>query len=359
MRIIALSTNINEQMTMKKKLFLILFLSTLFFQYASAQVFYVDAQNGLDDYPGTQAKPFQTLSRAVAFTNSLTGLGTIHIKIMPGIYTLEGKLALNPIRMLQDTSRYILEAAILPDDQSWSPDKMPVIQSISPNNSETFFPHATGLLVAAPHVTLRGLKFLGNAHPSVDYYYPIAKEDQNLPDLEVVQCHFIGDKEAAKIQGGIWAHGPKNKVSHCVFYTCRNAVLFFNNAEGFSIQNSIVYGSYESAFWFGPEDYTFTFSNNIIIHNHNFLVTQGSDSKYSSAFANSIIANNEGYVGYWSREQQGIVPIERPNIQEQNIQKSGKFKLLKNNAVKLDKLHLHLSPDSDGYDLNAGIFQNR
>ena len=221
---------------MKKKLFLMFIMSGLLAHYVNAQIFYVDAQQGDDRHPGIAEAPFQSIHKAVTVANGLTGKGSITIKIMPGLYILKDKVAINPVRVLDDTSRFIIEADVMPDDAAWSPEKMPVIQSVSGNNSTTFFPHSTGLLVSSVNVTIRGLKFLGNANPSVDYYYPVSKEDQALKDLEVSQCYFIGNKEAAKIQGAVWAHGPGNTIAHCIFYQCRNAVLFFNNVDGLQLK---------------------------------------------------------------------------------------------------------------------------
>ena len=340
------------------KLFLVFFTSCILAYHLNAQVFFVDANNGNDNNPGALDKPFQSISKAVAAGNKLTGKGSIVIKVMPGIYSLKDKIAINPVRIMDDTSRYIIEAAIMPDDQSWAPEKMPVIQSISENNSITFFPHCVGFLVSSENVTIRGLKFLGNANPAVDYYYPITKEDQTLKDLEVSRCYFIGNKEAAKIQGGVWAHGPGNTISHSVFYQCRNAILFFDNVDGLSIKNSIITGAYESAFWLGPDNFRFEFSNNIIANNNNFLVVRSEEVKYSSAFSNSVIANNKGHVGYWSREKKGIVAIAKPDMVEKKIVRSGMVDFIENNDVKLTKEHLHLTKDSKGYKLKAGIFGN-
>jgi hypothetical protein len=58
----------------------------------------------------------------------------------------------------------------MPDDKEWTPAKMPVIQSVSANNSADQFPHAVGVLVGGNNVTIRGLKFLGNPNPTVKYY---------------------------------------------------------------------------------------------------------------------------------------------------------------------------------------------
>lgn len=340
---------------MKKKFVVVYFLLLFCSSLAIAQTYYVDAQNGDDLNIGTSSAPFQSLEYAARQANLQTGNNAIVIRVLPGIYLLEDKVVINPVKIMRDSTRYTIEAAIMPDDEQWSPEKMPVIQSSSDNNSTTQFPHATGMLVAADHVTIRGLKFLGNANPRADYYYPISKEDPSLRDLVVSQCYFIGDKEAAKIQGGVWAHGEGNVISHCVFYECRNGVLFFNNVDGFTIEYSIIYGSYESAFWFGPADYQFRFSNNIVAGNANFLVGP-KELKYSSVFSSSVIVDNDGFVGYWSRAEQKVVQISKPDIELDQVTRSGRIILDTNDDVKPGKRHIHLSMNSAGANLGAGIF---
>lgn len=319
------------------------------------QDIYVDPVKGTDTNIGTEDSPFKTITVAVHHANLLTGSGSITLKLLPGLYTLNDKVVINPIRQLSDTTRLTIEAFHNPMDKAWNPTLMPVIQSTSLNNSTTQFPHSTGFLVAASHVTITGLKFLGNANPETKYYYPISKENQNLKDLVVSQSIFIGNKEAAPIQGGVWAHGPDNVVENCIFFQCRNGVLFFNNVDNFSIKNTIVTESYESAFWFGPEDHTFNFSNNLIFNNNHVLV--GAENRsYSSAFNNSMITKNDGYTGYWSRADQAIKKNQRPSINENNIIKKGHVEIQKNTELILPKNHLHLLDDSKGHELKAGIF---
>lgn len=339
---------------MKRSLILLFSFHFIMIVGTYAQHIYVDADAKTPVELGTVEAPFGSLAKAIAHANALTGQGEILIEVLPGIYLLDDRVDVNPVRVMSDSTRFIIKAAIMPDDTAWTPQAMPVIQSISENNSSTQFPHATGLLIASSHVSIQGLKFLGNANPKVNYYYPISKEDQDLRDLLISQCYFIGDKEAAKIQGGIWAHGPQNTVSHCIFYGCRNAVLFFKNVEGFTIEHTIVYGSYESAFWFGREDYAFTFTHNVIANNAYFLVGP-KDLTYSSSFSHSVI-QNKGFVGYFSREGQSVMELSDPDIKMDHIRESGLIQLQMNLSVELDTFHLHLTKDSEGADLQAGIF---
>ncbi|WP_350285071.1 right-handed parallel beta-helix repeat-containing protein [uncultured Croceitalea sp.] len=337
----------------------ILFFSLFLFcivRLSFCQEIYVNAVTGNDSNDGGEKQPFKSISKAVGHANSLTGAGSISIKVFPGIYALDDRVDVNPVRVMTDSTRFSIEAVHMPNDTDWSQEKMPKILSVSDNNSETIFPHSLGFLVAAPHVTFKGLKFLGNGNPLAQYYYPIAKEDESLEDLEISQCYFIGNKEAAAIQGAIYAHGPKTKISNCVFYECRNAILLFNNVAGFSVERSIITKSYESAFWLGPDDMPFTFNNNVVVDNNNFIVGRSADLKYASALNNSIVANNNGYVGYWSREDQKIVPISKPDVNDNRVVRKAKVVLLENNSVQLPKRHLHLNEGSDGTALKSGIF---
>ena len=127
----------------------------------SSQTIHVNQKVGSDLSKGSEKQPFKTLEHAVDHMNSLTGSGNLTIVVHPGFYTLSDKLAINPVRIMTDTTSFTLTAAIMPDDKEWSPQKMPVIQSTSTSNSETQFPHATGILVETENVNLQGLKFLG------------------------------------------------------------------------------------------------------------------------------------------------------------------------------------------------------
>lgn len=317
------------------------------------QVYFVDVVNGVDANDGTKSNPFKSLSRAIDKANLLTASGDITIKVMPGTYVLEDKIVINPVRIFGDSNRFTVEAYFNPDDEMWSPEKMPVILSVASHNSHTLFDHSVGFLIASERVTINGLKFLGNANQAISYYYPIVKEDTTLADLAVTQCVFIGDKESSFIQGGVWAHGPNNVIDHCVFYECRNAVLFFDNVEGFQITNSIISKSYESAFWWTPKDVDFEFRNNILVHNENVIVSsRAKKPTYSSPLKNSIISDNKSFVGYWSREDSKVMPAEAPVIKLENVVQNIYTEIQENFGTKWDRGHLHVK----GNTAKAGIF---
>ncbi|MEM6893033.1 MAG: hypothetical protein AAF554_05030 [Bacteroidota bacterium] len=325
--------------------------------FSVAQTYYVDPIAGSDSNSGTKGAALKTLKAALKHCNQLTGTGNITIVLSPGMYILEDKLVINPVRMLSDSTRFTLKALHNPDDEEWTPEHMPVVQSISANNSKTQFDHATGFLVASSHVTFEGLKFLGNPNPSTKYYYPISKENPDLEDLVVTQCIFIGDKEAAQIQGGVWAHGRKNKVSHCVFLECRNAVLFFNNVDYFSITHTIIQKSYESAFWFGAKDVPFTFQNNVLSYNENIMVFP-KGLALNSPFSNSCFYGNRGEVGYWSRKDSEVIQDYDAKVKLENIKRNVPVRLIENKGVSPSPNHLTLANTSQELGFRAGIFKN-
>ena len=178
-----------EQLSLKsivvRKTYLMSFITLIWVSHIGlAQDLYVDPLKGNDQHIGTINKPLATLERAANIANSFTGSGSISIRLFPGLYILKDKVSINPLRILNDTAKYIVEAVIMPDDKDWSPDKMPVIKSISVNNSDTQFPHATGFLVSSNDVIIRGLKFHGNPNP----------EDEFSPKMETQMMNFLPNR---------------------------------------------------------------------------------------------------------------------------------------------------------------------
>ncbi len=325
--------------------------------YTQSVVYYVNPQTGNDQHDGSAQIPFATLEKAVMQANNLTGQGNITIKLSPGLYTLKDKLIVNPIRQLSDSTRFTIQARVMPSDTQWTMEKVPVIQSISEDNSSTQFNHSTGILVAENHVTIEGIKFLGNPSPVVPYYYPISREDQTLDDLIIRECLFVGNKESARIQGAVWAHGTRIDISNCIFYECRNAILLFNNVTGFNISQNIITQSYESALWLGNEIDSFSFRENVVANNQNFLVMPA-ESKYSSAFKKSIISGNASYVGSWSREKQGIIEISNPGIIEEEIYRDNKIEVVENFGVHFPDNHFHTSGDQESVPVQSGLLKH-
>ena len=285
-----------------------------------AQTIFVDPVKGNDSYAGTTTAPLATLDKAVTTANNFSGQEPVNIRLFPGLYVLTDKVTIQSASKRKAGIRYRIEAAFLPDDTAWSSFKMPIIQSVSPNNSVAPFPHAEGILVATTDVSFRGIKFLGNAHPTVGYYYPITKQDSLLGGLEVSQCYFAGDRYTAPIQGGVWAHGPGTKVDHCIFYHCNNALLFFKGVQRFSVTNTIICGAYEAAMWVWLQDGQFVFRNNIVA-DCEYLWTIPPDAAPKVRFEHSQFINITNYAGNWKK---GMVPASHASFVMENVPQSPK-----------------------------------
>ncbi|WP_353720687.1 hypothetical protein [Dyadobacter sp. 676] len=320
--------------------------------HLSAQSIFVDVQNGKDSNPGSQQAPVASLPKAMELARTFKSNENTTIKVLPGLYLLNDKLNID--KRNTEEAWLTIEAAVMPDDADWAPAKMPVIQSISTNNSVTQFPHSIGFLIAADHIAIRGLKFLGNANPDVKYYYPLNREDSTLTGLNVSQCYFIGERNSAPIQGSIWAHGAGTHVDHCIFYGTKNALLLFKGIKDFSLTHSIIFGAYEAAVWFGSFNSPFVFKNNIVA-NSEYLWLRQENTFPKYAFSDCLFTGLKHYMGYYGRN--GTLPTERNEHTERNVGKTGRVLLSEVSVNGLPKDYLNPLPGSAGAELHAGIFK--
>ena len=201
------------------------------------QTLYISPATGNDQATGTKNAPLKTLDDAVAKANKFSGNSAVKLVLGPGLYLLTHKLM---IRTASNSNKapYSIEALTLPDDKKWSPSDLPVIVSVSANNSDYEFPHCEGLLVLQDNVTIKGLKFLGNPNNAVHNYYPIRRQDQTLSGLHVSQCYFIGEPNSSPIQSSFWAGGPGIHVDHCIFHNSKIAFVLGNEINDFSLTHS-------------------------------------------------------------------------------------------------------------------------
>ena len=318
-----------------------------------AQTLYVDAVNGKDVAKGTLADPLRDLEKTINMVNGFNSNQSVDIKLAPGLYVLSGESVIKTSNT-GDNLKFTIEAMVMPDDAGWGPEKMPVIQSVSPNNSNFQFTHSVCFMVAQSNVSFKGLKFVGNASPDVAYYYPITRENENLNGLEVSQCYFIGERSSTRLQSGLWTHGAGIHVDHCIFYNCRCGMVLIKGIKDLSITNSIIDGAYESAIWFGGSNEPFIFKNNIVTR-CNFFWVRPKDSMPAYTFSNSVITENENYMGFIENE---LVPAPKSNLKEIDIRKTGHVTLVQ---IQTDKFqphnYLNPAPGSAGSDINAGIFK--
>ncbi|MDR6568802.1 right-handed parallel beta-helix repeat-containing protein [Chitinophaga ginsengisegetis] len=320
-----------------------------------AQTLFVDPAKGRDNASGSINDPLLSIGEAVNRANDFTGNEPVTIKLAPGLYILTDQVVLKHFKAKEDTTRYTIEAAIMPDDTGWLPSKMPVIQSVSPNNKNwAKFDHCTGFQVERNNTCFKGLKFVGNSNPAVVYYYTIERHFPELKGMEVSQCIFVGNRNSAPIQGALFAQGSGIKVDHCIFYECKNALLLFLSVNGFSLTNSIIYGAYEGAIWFGKFS-DFVFRDNVIANNNCFWISM-KDYTPRYTFTNSLITDNKIFMGL---NNDGVIESDEKTVPiTKDVQRSGKVML---NVVDTDTIpmsYLNLSPASAGRNIPAGLFRS-
>ena len=131
----------------------------------TAETLYVDSRNGNDTNPGTKEKPLKTIGQAAVLVNSSSEEGPTTIKIASGVYNLTKSVVFENNRPYTEKERLIIESAVLPDDPQWKPALMPVILSTEDRRKLGKLDELTetySLKIKISHVTIRGLKFLGN-----------------------------------------------------------------------------------------------------------------------------------------------------------------------------------------------------
>jgi len=326
-----------------------------------SQTIYVDSNAGDDNNAGTKEAPVFSIQKAAEIIRSRDN-NIYTMKINPGIYVLDSHVSVATEKEMTD-KRIIIEASILPDDPSWTPEKMPVIITkskkgeilakdlwIKDNWIVSFF-------IDESHVTIRGMKFLGHNYP-VNLYYPIARFNKDKTDLLVEQCMFVGDLQASAIQVGVIGHGNGIKVDHCVFYNANNAVIYWEDSgngsnTGNSLTHCIIYGASGTAMYTVAPNKDFLFANNIVSNCKYVWVKSVSDTTAYS-INNSIIVNNQHCL-----VDENYSPKDS-ELTENNITKDGNISLrmIKTVFQPIPVDHLHVIPESLGYDIGAGLFKS-
>jgi len=341
------------------------------FSQNPSHTIHVDANKGNDQNPGTKEQPLLTLNEAARLVNLSNGTGAVDIILSEGIYGLDATVTFHPVNWhFSKQERLTIRAAILPDDQEWNPGKMPVIIStmpldFKPNGREDRLGGTSyGLQIETNHVTIQGLKVFGtpvHERPEegmVKRNYPIVREGRNLEDLRVTQCLFVGDEHVVPNHLCVLASGQGIVVDHCVFYQCKDAVVFwFSNepAEQCEMHHNLIIDNYGGGVWAWSVAEDFKFYNNVI-SNINVFWEVGRDENRIYSISNSVV------VGYNSLVNQGGgasgygEPSDPGRLQYGDdviIKKEGSLKIEKD-PTRRD--YMHLVPGTLGSDLGAGLF---
>jgi hypothetical protein len=194
---------------------------------------FVNANSGNDRSIGSKEQPLKTLNEAAERVNHANGKGAITIYLSEGIYGLEATVTFHPVNwhFFKD-ERLTISATVLPDDTGWNPGMMPVIVSTMP------------------------LDFKPN-------------------DLRITQCLFVGDKVAIPNHLAILASGQEIVVDHCVFYHCKDAIVFWYSdrpAEHCEVHHNLFIGNYGAAFWSWSAAEDLKFHNNVVENTNVFWI---------------------------------------------------------------------------------------
>ena len=329
-----------------------------------AQTLHVDPARGDDANPGTAALPLATIERAVALANvtpdlpadgaAAPGVATT-IKLHPGLHVLRESPRLDRTAPYTASERLTIEATVLPDDEAWTPSLMPVIASIEAPVMDGVL-CAYGFRINVSHVTIRGVKFVGNPWPGA-YYYPVFRDGLDLTDLEVMQCVFVGDRDALPIHLPIIANGHGLVVDHCLFIGCKNSVVFWNGPDdesyGNAMRHCIVDGAYASGVWTCQTASDFEFHHNIITRSRYAWIREN-ESQRSFRVENSLLTNNDLRAGYGGGAAGALVTTDSDFLElGPRVAETGEVTLVRDPNARD---YLHVVPGTPGANLGAGIF---
>ena len=326
---------------------------------AIAETLYVDSRTGCDKNPGTKEKPLRTIGQAASIVNNRTEAGPTTIKIAPGVYNLDKTVVFKNRRPYTKKDRLVIQASILPDEPQWKPMLMPVILSTEdPRKPGRLNEHTEtySLKIKVSHVTIRGLKFLGNPL-SNNWHACIERVGEDLNDLLVTQCMFVGDKNALDIYCPAIATGDRFVVDHCIFYNCHASTVFWDGLEGIpgkgcAMRYCIVAGGRISGVWTCQTAEDFKFHHNIITRCEYFWMRKPGD-KQRYRLQDCIVTDNRYNSGYGGPA--GPTGRTGPEVtyEQKSVIRTGKVVLEKN---KKARNYLHIVPGTLGSKLGAGLF---
>lgn len=329
-------------------------------QSAFAEMIYVNVRVGKDNNSGTKKAPFQTLHRAAEKIRNRNQSGPTTIKVAPGIYNLTECVEFYSSQPYTETDRLVIEAEILPDDPRWKPALMPILLSTEDPRKDDDLNGLTAtysIQVKLSHVTIRGLKFLGNPLLN-NWHCCVERIVEDLNDLVVTQCLFLGDKDTCHIYCATLATGDGFIVDHCIFRRCHACTVYWDGPQSItskhcSMRYCIVDGAYISGVWTCRTAEDFEFRHNIVTNSEYFWMRERINNPRTYRVLDCIITNNNHYSGYGV--ENGPTGRTGPEVtyKDQNIIKEGNISFI---VDKRARNYLHPVPNTLGSDLGAGLF---
>jgi len=346
--------------TEKLQLCCCVLICTMIVRSAVAEKIFVNGRNGSDGNLGTEERPVRTMKRAAEMANAAKGTGPTTIKIAPGTYTLTESLEFNGTRRYTRKERLVIEATVLPDEPRWRPGMMPTILSVEDPRRDSNLAGLTathGMKIGVSHVTIRGLKFLGN--PLLrNWHLCVARTGNDLDDLVVTQCVFAGDADVIDINCAVLATGDGFVVDHCIFRNCNAGAVFWDGPQGVigkgcSMRYCIVDGARISGVWTCQTAEDFEFHHNILTRSEYFWMRKKIDNPRRYTIADCLVAGNKNYSGYGV--EMGPTDLTGPEVtyEETNINKKGPVVFVRD---KRKRSYLHVAAGTPGSDLGAGLF---
>ncbi len=337
-----------------------LFVCAMIVESAVAETIFVDGRNGSDTNPGTREKPVGTIGRATEMVNTGAGSGPATIKIAPGTYALSKSLDFDGARQYTGKDRLVIEATVLPDEPRWRPAMMPTILSVEDPRAEGNLAGLTathGIRIGVSHVTIRGLKFLGN--PLLrNWHLCVSRTGNDLDDLVVTQCVFAGDASVIDINCAVLATGDGFVVDHCIFRNCNAGAVFWDGPQGVigkdcSMRYCIVDGARISGVWTCQTAEDFEFHHNVVTRSEFFWMRKRIGNPRRYTITDCVVAGNKNHSGYGV--EMGPTSLTGPEVtyDEDNILMRGSV------AIESDKRkrnYLHVVSGTPGEEVGAGLF---
>jgi len=330
-----------------------------------AETIYVDSDGGDDGNPGSREKPVRTIARAAAIVNDSNEPGPTTIKLAPGAYCVTQTVLFENSREYTKDKRFVIEATVLPDEKDWTPAMMPVVLSTVKGEGPNTEKHAIALKIEVNHVTVRGIKFLGNPRPRT-WGYSIFRAGEALTNLIVTQCMFVGDEQVLPYNCPICANGQELVVDHCVFYKCDIPAIFWNAKGGVSKGNAMRYCIVDcadiAAVWTCQTAEDFDFHHNIVTRSQYFWMRAPNNRKTYNIH-DCIVTDNRYSSGYGTSAEISGQTGTDVTFKEKNVIKEGTIKIEKALVIPealsivRPRGYLHIVPGTLGSELGAGLFK--
>jgi len=330
---------------------------------AAAQQLFVNGQTGDDAALGTRAQPLKTIREAARRVSVDTTKGPTTIILSAGVYPLTETILFDNDKYSRE-NRLVLRAEVMPDETGWTPGKMPVVMTVAPMKPGVGGEEARGMQFELSHVTVEGLRFSGS--PDYSYIdgqnirrsYPIWRDGKDLDDLLITQCLFAGDPDVLPLHLGVIANGQGLVIDHCVFFHCKNSVVFWK-ANGGSRHNAmrfcLVYGDSFSGVWTtqSTSGDDFEFHHNVIAHCRTAWIRENGSTRHYMAH-DCLFAGNNDLTGYGSGPAGGGGPTSTDFLKMNNVRLQGEVRIEMDQSRRN---YLQLAEGSDGVELKAGLFK--